>query len=74
MDDTLRVGRAERARDLARDLERGAPRQSLACMPTSGDGTPVNCGADAGSEGWRVVPPPGVGDVQVMAQLDLTLG
>ena len=52
----------------------GATILSLACAPRSGDATPVPCGADAGSEGWRVVPPPGVGDVQVMAQLDLTLG
>jgi hypothetical protein len=52
----------------------GATVLSLACAPTSGDATPVPCGADAGSKGWRVVPPAGVGDVQVMAQLDLTLG
>ncbi len=52
----------------------GATVLSLACAPTAGDATSVPCGADAGAKGWRVVPPAGVGDVQVMAQLDLTLG
>jgi len=52
----------------------GATILSLACTPLVGDATPVPCGAEAGSEGWRVVPPAGLGDVRVMAQLDLTLG
>ncbi len=50
---------------------RNATLLSLACMPLRGDGAPVPCGAEAGANGWRVVPPPAVGDVQVMAQLDL---
>ena len=52
----------------------GATILSLACTPLVGDSTPGPCGAEAGSEGWRVVPPAGLGDVRVMAQLDLTLG
>ena len=52
----------------------GATVLSLACTPLVGDALPVPCGADAGVNGWRVVPPPGLGDVRVMAQLDLTLG
>ena len=50
---------------------RNATLLSLACTPLRGDGIPVSCGAEAGASGWRVVPPPGMGDVQVMAQLDL---
>ena len=50
---------------------RNATVLSLACAPLRGDGIPVPCGAEAGASGWRVVPPPGMGDVQVMAQLDL---
>ena len=52
----------------------GATVLSLACTPLVGDALPVPCGADAGVKGWRVVRPAGLGDVQVMAQLDLTLG
>ena len=52
----------------------GATVLSLACTPLVGDALPVPCGADAGAQGWRVVHPAGLGDVQVMAQLDLTLG
>ena len=52
----------------------GATVLSLACTPLVGDALPVPCGADAGRKGWRVVRPAGLGDVQVMAQLDLTLG
>jgi hypothetical protein len=52
----------------------GATVLSLACTPLIGDALPVPCGADAGVKGWRVVRPAGVGAVQVMAQLDLTLG
>ena len=52
---------------------RNATLLSLACTPLRGDGVPLPCGAEAGVSGWRVVPPPGVGDVQVMAQLDLLL-
>ena len=50
---------------------RNATLLSLACMPLRGDGVPVPCGAEAGANRWRVVPPPALGDVQVMAQLDL---
>ncbi len=50
---------------------RNATLLSLACTPLRGDGVPLPCGAEAGASGWRVVPPPAVGDVQVMAQLDL---
>jgi hypothetical protein len=52
----------------------GATVLSLACTPLDGDALPVPCGADAGVKGWRVVRPAGLGDVLVMAQLDLTLG
>ena len=52
----------------------GATVLSLACTPLIGDALPVPCGADAGVKGWRVVRPAGLGDVEVMAQLDLTLG
>jgi hypothetical protein len=52
----------------------GATILSLACTPLVEDALPVPCGADAGVKGWRVVRPAGLGDVRVMAQLDLTLG
>ena len=52
----------------------GATVLSLACTPLVGDALPVPCGADGGMTGWRVVRPAGLGDVQVMAQLDLALG
>jgi hypothetical protein len=52
----------------------GATVLSLACTPLVGDAQPVPCGADAGVKGWRVVRPAGLGNFQVMAQLDLTLG
>jgi hypothetical protein len=43
---------------------------SLACTTTD-DPVPQACGAEAGTRGWRVVPPADASGLQVMAQIEL---
>jgi hypothetical protein len=52
---------------------RGAEVLTLACQTTGSSAPPEPCGV-ADGETWRVQPPPGQVDYQVMAQLDLEPG
>jgi hypothetical protein len=52
---------------------RGAEVLTLACQSAGSSAPPLPCGV-ADGDTWRVRPPPGQGDYQVMAQLDLEPG
>ena len=51
----------------------GAEVLTLACQTTGSSAPPLPCGVAEGDT-WRVEPPPGQADYQVMAQLDLEPG